>query len=203
MPRRLPLRQSRQIHENIVARAEPYRESLAIALAIAIEKRLYGPRHGAASQRRRPAHRSRSAPKDRPFGLRRDQRAEEGLGRGTLPNDSETGAPDDKDLLTWHDYRSRENDRLSHEWACHEGTLDDNAVHEERPLREEGALHEERPLCDDDALREEGPLLHEEGPLPEKRSALESETAARDDLPMPSSEPGARDDLAMPSREGA
>jgi hypothetical protein len=107
------------------------------------------------------------------------QCAEQGPMSGTLPNHDEAGATDDKDLSPWYDYRPRENDRLSGEWACHEGTLDD------------------------DALREEGPLLHKEGPLPEKWSAPESETAARDDLPMPSSEPGARDDLAMPSGEGA
>jgi hypothetical protein len=119
--------------------------------------------------------------------------AEEGLVSGTLPNHDETGATDDNDLSPWYDHRPRENDRLSGEWACHEGTLDDDDT-----LHEEGTRDD-----DDDALREEGPLLHEDGPLPKKRSALESETAARDDLPMPSSEPGARDDLAMPSREGA
>jgi hypothetical protein len=107
------------------------------------------------------------------------QRAEEGLVSGTLPNHDGTGATDDKDLSPWYDHRPCENDRLSGEWACHEGTRDDDNA-----LCEEGPLHEERPL-----LHEEG-SLHEERPLPERRSALESETAARDDL-------------AMPSREGA
>jgi len=97
------------------------------------------------------------------------QRAEEGLVSGTLPNHDETGATDDEDLSPWHDDWSRENDRLSGEWQCYEGTLDDDA------LREEGPLHEERPR-------------HEERPLHENRSALKSEPAARDDLDMPSSE---------------
>ncbi len=100
---------------------------------------------------------------------------------GTLPNDVETGTTDDKDLSPWHDDRPRKNDRLSHEWACHKGTLNDNdaprekgLLHEEGPLREERSLHEKRPLYD-------------ERPLHEDRSALESEPAARDHLAMPSS----------------
>jgi hypothetical protein len=99
---------------------------------------------------------------------------------GTLPKDAETGATGDKDLSPRHDDRLRENDRLCHEWACHEGTLNDN-----------------------NAPREEGPRLHEEGPLDEKCSALESETVACNDLAMSSSETAACDDLTMPSRETA
>src|SRR5258708_19114592 len=103
------------------------------------------------------------------------QRAEEGLVSGTLPNDAETGTTDDKDLSSWHGDRPRKNDRLSHEWACHKGTLSDNdAPREKGLLYEEGPLREERPLCDERALHE-------------NRSALESEPAARDHLAMSSS----------------
>ena len=97
---------------------------------------------------------------------------------GTLPNDAETGSIDDKDLSPRHDDRPRENDRLPHERACHDGTLNDNDA-----PREEGLLHEEpSPL-----LHDEGPL-REEGTSDEKRPVLENEAAARDDLAMSSSE---------------
>ena|SRR5258708_1057030 len=71
------------------------------------------------------------------------QRAEQGLVSGALPNDAETGTTDDNDLSSWHDDRSRKIDRLSHEWACHKGTLSDNDA-----PREKGALHDKRPLHD-------------------------------------------------------